>query len=164
MFRKSIYLRGAMPLALACSLTLAWNAALRADDHHDHAHPEKGPHEGVLVELGKEEFHAEVLHDDKQHVVTVFVLDGSARREFRIDSPEVLVNVRNGGKARQFKLSAAPQKGDRTGMCSRFALQSKELCQLLDDHGSDSRLSLKIRGRGYSGKIPHDHDHHDHKH
>ena len=49
-----------------------------------HAHPSEGPHHGTLVELGNEEFHAEVVHDDKS--VTVYVLDAGATKAVPIDA------------------------------------------------------------------------------
>ncbi|MGE3316399.1 MAG: hypothetical protein AB7O26_14885 [Planctomycetaceae bacterium] len=150
---------------LAAALTLFFGTlnAVRADEGH--AHPEKGPRGGALVELGEEEFHAEVLHDHDSHTVTIFLLDGSARRPVGIDSREVLVNIRIGRKAKQFKVAAAPQKGDRAGYSTRFAARSEELCHMLDEHEADARLNVRIAGRGYSGKIPHVHDHdHDHEH
>jgi len=40
-------------------------------DHGEHAHPDKGPHGGDLIELGNEEYHAELVHphahDDDAH-------------------------------------------------------------------------------------------------
>ena len=32
------------------------------DDHAGHAHPTEGPHGGDLIELGNEEYHAELIH------------------------------------------------------------------------------------------------------
>lgn len=41
------------------------------DDHAGHAHPTEGPHGGDLIELGNEEYHAELVHpedhDDDAH-------------------------------------------------------------------------------------------------
>ncbi|MCE2751496.1 MAG: hypothetical protein LW720_06355 [Pirellula sp.] len=37
-----------------------------------HAHPSEGPHHGSLVELGKEEFHAELVHDSKSVTIYIF--------------------------------------------------------------------------------------------
>jgi len=149
-------------LTATLALSLGSSRALAAEEQH--AHPEKGPHKGALIELGEEEYHAEILHDDEKHTVTIYVLDAHAENAVLIDSKEILLNLRNGRKATQFKLAAAPLKGERTGLASRFVLKSEALCKLLDDHDTDARLSLKIKGKSYIGKIPHDHDHdHDHK-
>lgn len=152
----------------AAALVLALGTAGWASAEEGHDHPEKGPRGGALVELGEEEFHAEVVHDHDSHTVTIFLLDGTARRPVGIDSREVLINVRNGRQGKQYKVAAAPQKGDKSGFSTRFAVRSEELCHLLDGHEVDARLQVRIAGRGYSGKIPHIHDHehgeHDHKH
>lgn len=41
------------------------------DNHEEHAHPSEGPHGGDLIELGNEEYHAELIHpedhDDDAH-------------------------------------------------------------------------------------------------
>lgn len=41
------------------------------EDHAEHAHPSEGPHGGDLIELGNEEYHAELIHpeghDDDAH-------------------------------------------------------------------------------------------------
>ncbi len=43
-----------------------------------HSHPTEGPHHGTLIELGKEEYHAELVHDDK--MVTIYILDSAAKK------------------------------------------------------------------------------------
>lgn len=40
------------------------DAPPETDAHAEHAHPSEGPHHGDLVELGNEEFHAEVVHGE----------------------------------------------------------------------------------------------------
>ncbi len=47
---------------------LALSVSLPAAEDHDHEHPTKGPNGGALVELGDEEYHAEVLLKDKTNV------------------------------------------------------------------------------------------------
>lgn len=147
----------------AVLFVLSFSASAQADD--EHGHPTKGPRGGALVELGEEEFHAEVLHDHDAHTVTIYLLDGTGRRAVGIDAREVLVNIRSGRKAKQFKIAAAPMRGDRPGFTTRFGAKSEELCHLLDEHEADARLTVRIAGRGYTGKIPLVHDHeHGHKH
>jgi pyoverdine/dityrosine biosynthesis protein Dit1 len=73
-----------------------------------HEHPSEGPHHGSLIELGKEEFHAELVHDDKS--VTIYVLDSAAKNFVPADASEVVINVLHDGKPEQLKLAAAPQR------------------------------------------------------
>ena len=141
--------------------------SVEADSHgHDHGHASEGPHHGVLVELGKEEYHAEVTHDDASGAVTVYLLDGAAKKPVTTDAPHVTINVKHGDKPEQFQLPASPDKGDPQGASSRFALQDKELLEHLDAKDGEARLQVTIGGNAFSGAIPHGgHDHgHDHKH
>ena len=79
-------------------------------DAHDH--PSDGPHHGHLIELGKEEYHAEFIHDEKNSTVTIYILDGTAKNVVPIDSKEILINLKHDGRGEQFKLTALPDKGD----------------------------------------------------
>ena len=127
-------------------------------------HPERGPHQGRLIELGREEYHAELLHDDASHRVTIYLLDAAARRPTAVSEPEVLVNLVVEGTPRQFKLPAAPQPGDPSGSSSRFEFVSEALCQALDQATTTGRLSATIAGRPYSGDLAHAAHDHDHDH
>ena len=133
-----------------------------ADDHsgHDHAHPHEGPHGGHLIELGKEEYHAEVTHDEATHTVTLYILDGAAKQAVPIDAKELVINLSVEGKPRQYTLPALPQEGDAQGQSSRFQLANEELCEGLDAPKAKGRLNLTIAGKPYVGQIEaHDHAH-----
>jgi hypothetical protein len=126
-------------------------------DGHDH--PTKGPHGGGLIELGNEEYHVEMIHDDAAGTVTFYVLDGSAKKAVPIAATEVTVNLKHDGKPEQFKVPAAADTGDPTGKSSRFTSNDKELAEDLDKEGADAELVLTIDGKPYRGKLAHDHDH-----
>ncbi|WP_442508178.1 hypothetical protein SH528x_007138 [Novipirellula sp. SH528] len=127
-----------------------------------HAHPSEGPHHGSLVELGNEEFHAEVVHDAKS--VTVYILDSAAAKAVPIDAKEVTINLTHDGAPEQFKLAASPDAGDTDGKSSRFTLADAELVGHIDDEASAPKLSVTINGTPYRGEIKHDHDHEGHDH
>lgn len=132
---------------------------------HDHAHPSEGPHHGDLIELGNEEYHAELLHDDETGKVTIYVLDGAAKTQVPIDATEITINAKHDGTPEQFSLTAAPDTSDPAGKSSRFVSEDKELAAHLDEEGADPRLVLTINGKSYRGEITHSHDHdHDHAH
>ncbi|AMV22283.1 hypothetical protein [Planctomyces sp. SH-PL14] len=133
----------------------------------DHGHGSEGPHHGALVELGGDEYHAEVVHDDASGAVTVYLLDGSAKKAAVTEAQAVTLNVKLDGKPQQFQLAAEPDMGDPAGKSSRFVLKSPELIKALDDKGAEATLSLTVGGTPFSGKVPagHPHDHdHDHDH
>ena len=134
-----------------------------AKDEHGHEHPSEGPHHGDLVELGKEEYHAEIVHG-KEGKITIYLLDHEAKKSVPTEAKQVMINLVHQGKAEQYKLPAAPDKGDPTGKTSRFSLTDKHLAEDLDADGSMAKLVITINGKQYTGKIAHDHDHADHKH
>lgn len=128
-----------------------------------HAHPEKGPNGGPLLELGDEEYHAEVLLDEKAGTFAIVLLDSAAKTTVPVESKELVLNLKHGGKPVQFKLAAAPLKTDPMGQSSCFKLKSKELVHDLHHKDHGARLAVKIKGKSYSAKVDlaHDHDHKD---
>ena len=133
-------------------------------DHGAHAHPSEGPHHGDLVELGNEEYHAEVVHDAAVGTVTIYVLDGAAIEQVPIEATEITINAVHDRMPEQFLLTASPDVGDPDGMSSRFVSTDNKLAGHLDKEGANPRLVLKINGKSYRGLIAHDHDHGDHAH
>jgi hypothetical protein len=171
MTRWRLFLQVA-PALLSASL---WTGVVTADepgrasappaakDEHGHEHPSEGPHHGDLVELGKEEYHAEIVHG-KEGQITIYLLDHEARKTVPTEAKQVLINLVHQGKAEQYKLLAVPDKGDPAGKTSRFSLTDKHLAEDLDADGCMAKLVITINGKQYTGKIAHDHDHADHKH
>lgn len=134
-----------------------------AGEHAEHAHPSSGPHKGPLIELGNEEYHAEILNDDA-HRVTIYVLDSGAAKAVPIEAKEITLNLKAGGKPKQYKLAAKPQAEDGEGKSSCFELESEDLSHQLDEEDAGASVNLEIAGKAYSGKVPHGHGHtHDHK-
>lgn len=136
------------------------------DASDDHGHPSHGPHLGDLIELGDEEYHGELLHDEDIGMVTVYILDGSATEEVAIEATEIMVNATHDGEPAQFALAADPVADDAEGKSSRFVSRDKELSALLDEEGAEATLVLTIDGKSYRGPLVHDHghDHGDHSH
>jgi hypothetical protein len=129
---------------------------------HDHAHPSEGPHHGELIELGNEEYHAELVHEDG--AVTIYILDRSARELVPIGAADITINLVHDGQPRQFTLSASPQEADVQGRASRFTSTDAGLAEALDHEGSDARLAVTIAGKAYNGRIVHSHAGHAHDH
>jgi len=149
---------------LACGMAMAGMSGLQAAPtaahDHDHAHPSEGPHHGSLIELGKEDYHAELVHDEKTDTVTIYILDGAAARPVPIPAKQITLNMRAAGKPQQFTLAAVRQEGDAAGMASAFAATNRQLCQALDTHGATGRLNVEIDGKIYVGKVGgHSHSH-----
>lgn len=139
--------------------------AATADGHDDHAHPTEGPHHGSLIELGNEEYHGELVHDEAAGSVTIYVLDAAATGQVPIEETEITINLKHDGQPKQFKLAASPDSGDPEGKSSRFVSTDAELGEHLHDDAAEPKLVLTIQGKSFRGTIVHDHDHdHDHDH
>ncbi len=124
-----------------------------------HLHPAKGPHHGDLIELGNEEFHVEMVHDDAAGAVTIYILDSAAKVAVPIDATELVINLKHDGKPEQFKLMPSADIGDPAGKSSRFTLKDADLAAHIEDAAAAPKMSVNINGKPYSGEIKHQHDH-----
>lgn len=150
------------------SATPPANSGAPAADHkgHDHAaegHAEEGPHHGHLIELGEEEYHAELTHDEASKTVTVYLLDKEAKTPVAIADAEIVLNLVVDGQPLQAKLAAAPQEGDSAGQSSRFSITDERVLEALEAPKTTGRLNVTIAGKAYSGTVEH-HEHGEHKH
>jgi hypothetical protein len=127
---------------------------------HAHAHPTEGPHHGSLIELGREDYHAELVHDDATDTVTIYMLDGAAKDAVAIDAKQLTLNLLVGGKPQQFQLVSMPQSADPEGRCSAFGCTSEPMCKAIDAKGTTGRLNVEVSGKRFVGKLGlHTHHH-----
>ena len=133
--------------------------------HDEHAHPTEGPHHGMLVELGNENYHAEVVHDDEAGTLKVYLLDSAAKNAVFSEASEIVINIKKGDQPLQFKLGGLKKDGQPEGKFSDYSLVEPELLKALHDKTSTAKLSITIDGKPYSGEISYeDHAAHDHAH
>jgi hypothetical protein len=130
---------------------------------HAHAHPEEGPHHGHLIELGDEEYHAELTHDEATHTITIYLLDKEAKNPVSIADSEITLNLAVDGKPVQAILAAQPQEADPAGQASRFSVTDEKALEALESPKATGRLNVTIEGKPYSGAVEH-HEHGDHEH
>jgi len=122
------------------------------------SHSREGPHHGLLINLGKDAFHAELVHDSGTDMATIFILDASATKPLPIVARTVALDILAQGKPHHFQLPAKPQAGDPGGSASAFALADNYLGQILDVEGTAGRVSVEIEERIYVGHFGgHDH-------
>ena len=135
-----------------------------AHDEHDHDHGAKGPHGGSLVELGAEQYHAEVVLDHDAHALRVCLLGSDAKTATPVAATELAI-APEGKDA--WTLKAVPQEGDGDGKASRFELiDDKIVHDLFDAKFLHGDLHITIGDTPFSGHIDMhlDADSHDHKH
>lgn len=136
-----------------------------SDAHeHGHSHDEAGPHGGHLVELGDEEYHLEWTHDDESGLVTVFVLDATAKELVPIAAESITITVKVEETA-EYKLAAVDPSGEPP-KASQFAVEDKLLITGLQmaGQGSETEASLTIEGKDYTGVFEHHAHGHGHAH
>jgi hypothetical protein len=129
-----------------------------------HDHPSEGPHGGSLIELGNEEYHAEMVHDDQAKTVTIYILDSAAKASVPIEAADVTINLKHEGRGEQFKLMASADQNDGQGKASRFVSSDAELAEDLDREGADAELVVTINGKPYRGALAHEHGHGEDEH
>ena len=129
-----------------------------AHDHeHGHGH---GPHDGDLVELGDEEYHAEVVFDEESHKVILFLLGADAKSAVSVEAKELSLEMPGPDTPVTHTLAAAPQDGDGEGKSSRFEITSEELIEAFHhDPKAVGKFQVSIGGKEFPGEIKHDHDH-----
>lgn len=77
---------------------------------------ETAPHGGILLEMGEEQGHLELIHDPKSGKLSIYVLDGKARNSVMIkDAPKV--ELKTASEAKQIILKATDSKD---GKASQF--------------------------------------------
>jgi hypothetical protein len=126
------------------------------DQPHDHEH---GPHGGHLVELGEEEYHAEVVFDPKAAKITIYVLDSTAKKPVPVDAKELKLELTIGGQAKTFVAKAVPDAGDPPNKSSRFEVaDNPEIkANIKDEEDLKGGVTVAIGGKTYTGKIVHEH-------
>jgi len=133
-------------------------ASAASHGHDAHGHPSEGPHHGALIELGDEAYHGELLHDEQAGTITIYILDGHAKREVPVDEDAVVLNLMLEGSPRQIPLTARPTTSDPAGQTSRFELRDAEISEALDQQQARAQLRVSIGGKSYQGAImPHTH-------
>jgi hypothetical protein len=129
--------------------------------HHDH--PSEGPHGGQLIELQEGAYHAELVHEDDTHTVTIYLLDDKAKGSVTSGEGELMINLVVDGGPAQFMLAAAPEPSDPKGESSKFQVVSEELSKAMDAKDVKGRLNVTIGGKPLVGAFEHADHGHDHE-
>lgn len=139
-------------------------AAVASASAHEHDHSAPGPHAGKLFEVGKEEYHIELVVDETKKQLVVYLLDSRVKDYIALDLPFLALNLKMKGKPAQVKLLPMAQEIDKNGFVSRYGVTNSDLIDALHGGHADARLALKIGNKAYSVKIDHEHDHAGHSH
>ena len=129
------------------------------DDHSSHGHGAHGPNGGDIVEVGDEEFHAEVVVDEDEHRIDVFILGSDAKTAKPISASEISINFKHGAEVEEFKLTASALEGETDGQASKFTITDEELFEELHEHSEGATLNFSDGDQVLTGTVNHSHDH-----
>ncbi|MFO1008000.1 MAG: hypothetical protein U0929_18725 [Planctomycetaceae bacterium] len=167
-----------LALGLALSLCVAGcnkeqSAARTFDENKDNvtntappeAHHEHGPNGGHVLELGEEEYHAEVAMDQSRKL-TVFLLDEHVKGAKPVENGSVQIVTKVDGNDVTLELVAAPLESEKDGKSSRFELAADKVPgAVMDIEGLTGNLTLKVGDKTLTTSLTEEHDHgHDHGH
>lgn len=152
----------AVPMVLAAAVLCSAGDEKKEEEKEKEEH--KAPHGGVLLEVGEEVAHLEIVHGPKEGMVTIYVLDGKAEKAVAIkDAPKLNLMTADGAK----QLAMKAVEADKEGMASQFeakddALKADPLKGRIAITIGEKKYNVEIKEAG--GHEGHDHDDHDHDH
>jgi hypothetical protein len=143
----------------------------KTDEHVGHDHASHGPHEGHLIELAepgkenKEEYHVEWDHTEDGKV-TIWILDGTAKKEVPITADNVIIEATAAGKTDAYELPAVDRTSGEKATAFKFEVVSKELLGKLETVGKtvSAKVVVDVNGKTYEGKFEEHEEHEGHKH
>ena len=141
-------------------------AAAKVHDHstHDgaHLHYGAGPHGGMLLELGGEDFHAELVFDHDAHAVRIFLFKADAKTPLPSKTPAATLLLDNN---KTITLKALPLEGEADGMSSRFELIDEAFVhEVLDKNFLHGDLKVDIDGIPFKSHLDIHFDNAKHEH
>lgn len=137
-------MRTTFGLALAFAVGAFAAGTARAEDH-------EGPHKGIVVEWGEEEYHPEIVVDAKTGAVTVYVYGGEddlKKGKLKAIEAKTLTLSLKTNPAVTVKLEAAPEKDDPKGSAAKFVGKNDVFTKDVKWVGT---LSGKVGTKPYTG-------------
>lgn len=140
------------------------DASAEAEHAHDHEH-EHGPNGGHLLEVGEEQYHLEVVFDDKGRTLTAYILGPDAKTAYPIEAESLDFDQEVGEKEHEIPLVAKPLEGEAKGKSSRFVAEGKAVPDSIKAESDlEGHFHLDIGEDHFHVDLEHgDHDGHDHE-
>src|SRR5262245_26245574 len=132
----------------------------KSGDAHDHEHHHHGPHNGHMMELGQEEYHAEWTHDESGKV-TFYILDSDAKKEVPIAAEEITIDVKIGDRAPKiYKLEAINPMDGKSAVFSITDKGFEGVFDQLKGSGVALTIHVNINGKQFDQPVKeHEHEH-----
>jgi len=100
-------------LVLPCALAACGDKAKEGDGAPEKAHEHTAPHGGEILELGNEEGHVELVHEDDAGKITLYVYGSETTKPINVQRPTVNIQLKD-GTAAEIALTATDAKADGT--------------------------------------------------
>lgn len=113
----------------------------------------EGPHKGIVVEWGDEEYHPEIVVDAKTGTVTVYVYgnhDDLHKKKLKAIDSKTLKLVLKTTPATTVTLEPTPEKDDPKGSSTKFTAKHELFTKDVKWEGT---LSGKVGTKPYSGDV-----------
>ena len=112
-----------------------------------HKHQHTPPHGGTPVELGREEYHVELVRDPSAGRLTAYVMDGELEGFVRVPATALVMTAKVGGVGETLTLQpvANPATGEKVGDTSQFEGTADWLKTADTFDGSFQELAIKGR-------------------
>ena len=117
----------------------------------------EGPHKGIVVEWGEEEYHPEIVVDKAAGTVTVYIYgnhDDLHKKKLKaIDAKSLTLVLKTSPTATTVKLEPAPaddkeRKDDPAGKCTKYTAKNDVFTKDMKWEGT---ISGKVGTKPYSG-------------
>lgn len=137
-------------------------------DHHDHAthsgghvHYGAGPHGGSIIELGGEDYHAELVIDHESHTVKVYLLSADAKTPLKTNANRVTLSI---DSKTDLVLLAPKVNETEQGEVSSFELSNADVIHSIVDQGYlHGDLSVQIDDKPFVSHLDIHLEHGEHK-
>lgn len=140
-------------------LFLAFSSFLLAEEDHDHGHKSVKPKNGgQILEVGEHAAHLEVVQDEKNGKIKVFVLDKEGNAKKISDAPKLNLTVKIDGKASKKQVAMKPAVEDQKETDSFVAEDA-----IFKTEDFEGKIAIKIDGKPYQVKLSND-EHKGHNH
>jgi hypothetical protein len=144
----ALFCLGSLFALPGCNKKPAAPATAGTEHHHEH-----GPHDGELIEIGKEEYHAELVKGENG--VTIYMLDKEGKKAVPIAAEPIAISIIVNAQPVEFSLEPKPLEGEQAGQSSRFESSKPELGVALDNPEAKRELRLKIGEKPYVAPFEH---------
>lgn len=124
---------------VAAASPAATQEAPKSDTGHEHT----APHGGLLVELGEEFAHLEIVLDSATGKLTAYALDGEAEKAVRIKQPGIEIQLKDPAKAVTLTGVANSLTGETASDTSEFSSEAGVLKGRTEFDGTIKAVTIK---------------------